>query len=273
MGVIVIDKDKGVGQNLGLEGERIYNIDKSFIQTPQTIIINTKISELIRTINSKEEAINVLSLYLQDFSFQKDDEYFLKINFQNTNLKSFRKEFKFQDNIGFIYNIVESIKSLDYWQDLNTVCIIQQIIKIGKKEKGLYGKLFTRVPQSGFNMPVGQVIKADGKTENLYYIPNDYPRGRSLFIKILEASRALEKEYRWPQEVDFIVKEDYIYICNSKDIEFNSEAKIILIDEFMKNGRMFRDEIKTRISKEEINYLYKAKDCDINLIKKIEACL
>lgn len=125
-------------------------------------------------------------------------------------------------------------------------------------------------------MIVGEYIDNNGVEKNIYSIINDFPRGRSIFLKIHDYCNLLEKEMMWPQEIEFNVEDDRVELSRNRDIEsMSSIAKVRIINEFMIKEWMRKSDIPKRVSREEIKGLQN----DFNdqpekqIIEKISKCI
>lgn len=142
--------------------------------------------------------------------------------------------------------------------------------------KSLKCKIFTRIPQTGYDMLVGEYTDENGNNQNIYSIINNYPRGKSVFLKILDYCNLLEKDNMWPQELDFLIEEDRVSLFNSKDLEMCPTAKMQIINEFMVKEKMRKQDISKHISVREVlelETIYQNHLPELLLVQKIKKCI
>lgn len=136
-------------------------------------------------------------------------------------------------------------------------------------------KVFTRVPQTGFEILVGEYTDENGVNQNLYSIIYNCFRGRSIFLKIQDYCNILEKESMWPQEIDFLITNDRVELIGNKDLEMSPIAKMNIINEFMVKEIMRKQDISKRISKGDILELEEIFNGlpEYKIVQKIKKCI
>lgn len=263
----------GNGRNLSEKAKRIIEMEKLCIHTPNTFIISPDSCDYIKSLEFNS-AVDMLTLY--PFYFNNSEGSNITLEFWKDKLPS--RSYLSSSSVGtsgLLCNIVKTIQSDSLLHVLGATCIVQAVQKLESGMHSARGKIFSKIPETGQDMLVGSYNTVDTQAHNIYSIVNDYPRGRSIFLRILDSVRLLENEFRWPQELDFFIKEDNIYFNNCKDMVFTPSVKMYIIDEFMKKQRMKGQDIPLRIDKQELNdlcYLYAGKS-EMQILQKIKRYL
>ncbi|MFQ5941620.1 MAG: pyruvate, phosphate dikinase [Nitrososphaerales archaeon] len=134
------------------------------------------------------------------------------------------------------------------------------------------GVVFTRNPEMGEKKLYGEfLINAQGEDvvagvrtpEQIYKLETKMPRA---YQQLVETCNNLEKHYREPQDVEFTIEHDKLYMLQTRAAKMNAIAMVKTSVDMAKEGLITKEEAVLRIDAEQLEQiLHKRVDPKVNV--------
>lgn len=255
--------------NISDDHRYIYDSYRKFILMYSKVVKKLDEEYFIHVLDKYREFENVLNyneLSLKSLKEIVEEYKEIYFNFVGTKFPCDIYE-QLYSTIEAIFNLFNSTNSITYRKInkindiLFTAINIEEMVYGNFSDNSLSGVAYSRNPKTGEKILTGEYLnKAQGC--DLYYsnvesnsIEELKTTNEKIYNLLLNYSKLLEDEYKSPQEINWTVENDRLYLLETKDLKLEAEVSLSVGLELLEEGKIDEKELINRLSINDMKYL------------------